>query len=282
MHRIVMFLTVIAFSLPGHAMAQDNTETLADIRQELSVLFVELQKLKRELNTTGAAGQLTGGGTVIERVNAIESELQRLTAKTEELQFKVEQVAEDGANRIGDLEFRLCELEAECDIAALGDSTTLGGIDASGTAAGGAGMAVDPSLGTEPEAPQLAVSEEADFNRAKAALDAGDHAAAAQQFALFQQTYPGGPLTARAGLLRGQALESDGQMKEAARAYLDTFSSDSNGPEAAESLFRLGAALGALGQVEQACVTLAEVGNRFPGDATVGQAQTAMRDLGCQ
>ena len=71
-------------------------------------------------------------------------------------------------------------------------------------------------------------------------------------------------------------------LPEAARAYLDTFSSDSNGPEAAESLFRLGAALGALGQVEQACVTLAEVGNRFPGDATVGQAQTAMRDLGCQ
>ena len=90
MHRIVTILTVLALSLPGQAMAQANTETLADIRQELSVLFVELQKLKRELNTTGAAGQLSGSGTVIERVNAIESELQRLTAKTEELQFKVE------------------------------------------------------------------------------------------------------------------------------------------------------------------------------------------------
>jgi len=282
MHRIVMFLTVLAFSLPGHAMAQANTETLADIRQELSVLFVELQKLKRELNTTGAAGQLTGSGTVIERVNAIESELQRLTAKTEELQFKVERVAEDGANRIGDLEFRLCELETDCDIGALGDTTTLGGIDTSGTASGGAGMPVDPSTDGEPEAPQLAISEEADFNRAKEALDAGDHAAAAQQFDTFQKTYPGGPLTARAGVLRGQSLEGAGQMKEAARAYLDTFSSDTTGPEAAESLFRLGAALGALGQTDQACVTLAEVGNRFPGDAAVAQAQTAMSNLGCQ
>ncbi|EDM70357.1 hypothetical protein RAZWK3B_06692 [Roseobacter sp. AzwK-3b] len=282
MHRIVTILTVLALSLPGQAMAQANTETLADIRQELSVLFVELQKLKRELNTTGAAGQLSGSGTVIERVNAIESELQRLTAKTEELQFKVERVAEDGANRIGDLEFRLCELETDCDIGALGDSTTLGGIDTSASGASGAALSAQPSEGGEPEAPQLAVSEEADFKRAKEALDAGEHAAAAEQFATFQQTYPGGPLTARAGLLRGQALEAGGQMKEAARAYLDTFSSDNNGPEAAEALFRLGSALGALGQTEQACVTLAEVGNRFPGDSAVGQAQAAMSNLGCQ
>lgn len=282
MHRVFTVLTILAFSLPAPAMAQANTETLADIRQELSVLFVELQKLKRELNTTGAAGQLTGSGTVIERVNAIESELQRLTAKTEELQFKVERVAEDGANRIGDLEFRLCELETDCDIGALGDSTTLGGIDTSGSAGGGTGMAAEPPAAGEPDAPQLAVSEEADFNRAKEALDSGDHAAAAEQFATFQQSYPGGPLTARAGLLRGQALEGAGQMKEAARAYLDTFSSDTSGPEAPEALFRLGAALGALGQTDQACVTLAEVGNRFPGDAAVGQAQTAMSDLGCQ
>ena len=35
------------------AMAQD-AETLADVRQELTVLFVEVQKLKRELSTTGA------------------------------------------------------------------------------------------------------------------------------------------------------------------------------------------------------------------------------------
>ena len=115
----------------------------------------------------------------------------------------------------------------------------------------------------------------------KAALEAGNYAEAAAQFETFRQSYPGGPMTARAGLLRGEALEGAGDLKAAARAYLDTFSTDKTGPEAPQSLYRLGAALGQLGQTEQACVTLAEVGNRFPGDQAVGQAQSAMTDLGC-
>ena len=282
MRVYIAALALFAASLPGFAPAQETgrEQTLADIRQELSVLYVELQRLKRELNTTGAAGQPSPGGTVIERVNAIESEVQRLTAKTEELQYKVEQVAQDGANRIGDLEFRLCELEAECDIGALGESTTLGGID---TATGGnVSVPIAPQEGGESEGPQLAVSEKADFERAKEALDEGDFAAAAEQFALFQQNYPGGPLTARAGVLRGIALEGAGRTKDAARVYLDTFSGDQSGPQAAEALYRLGSALGALGQTEQACLTLAEVGNRFPGDASVSDAQSAIADLGCQ
>ena len=270
----------VCVALPAAVSAQEQDETLADIRQELSVLYVELQKLKRELNTTGAAGQLTGGGTLIERVNAIESELQRLTSKTEELEYKVGRVAEDGANRIGDLEFRLCELEEGCDIGALGETSTLGGVDtvASG---GNAGLAGSDDISGDAEAPQLAVSEQADFERAKAALDEGNYAEAAALFATFRQSYPGGPLTARAGLLRGEALEQAGQIKEAARAYLDTFSTDQNGPEAAQSLYRLGAALGQLGQTEQACVTLSEVGNRFPGDEAATQAQSEMTNLGC-
>jgi len=278
----LFFAAVICMSvaLPAAVSAQAQDETLADIRQELSVLYVEIQKLKRELNTTGAAGQLTGGSTLIERVNVIESELQRLTSKTEELEYKVGRVAEDGANRIGDLEFRLCELEDGCDIGALGESSTLGGVDTV-TSGGNAGLSNPDDISGDADAPQLAVSEQADFERAKAALDEGNYAEAAALFATFRQSYPGGPLTARAGLLRGEALEQAGQIKDAARAYLDTFSTDQNGPEAAQSLYRLGAALGQLGQTEQACVTLSEVGNRFPGDEAATQAQAAMTNLGC-
>jgi hypothetical protein len=36
-----------ALILAGPALAQDRTQTLADIRQELSVLYVELQRLGR-------------------------------------------------------------------------------------------------------------------------------------------------------------------------------------------------------------------------------------------
>ena len=288
MRRFIAVLTLVTLSFPAVSGAQTNDETLADIRQELSVLYVELRKLKRELNTTGSAGQLSSGGTLLDRVNAIESELQRLTAKTEQLEHRVQSVAEDGANRIGDLEFRLCELESDCDVGALGEGSTLGGI-ATGPASGmdggvgsGGTAGEDAASGTDSDMPQLAVSEEADFGRAKAALDAGNYAEAAEQFATFQRSYPGGPLTARAGLLRGEALEKSGQLKEAARAYLDTFSADQAGPDAPQALSRLGWALGQLGQVEQACVTLSEVSNRFPDSAAVSDARATMSDLGCQ
>jgi len=276
--RIVGFCVLVA--LPSLGGAQDRTETLADIRQELSVLYVELQKLKRELNTTGGAGQLSSGGSLLDRVNAIEGELQRLTSKTEELEFRVARVAEDGANRVGDLEFRLCELEEDCDIGSLGESTTLGGID---TTTGGNGAATLPDTDSGgDDQPQMAVAEQSDFDAAKAAMDAGNYEAAAEKFATFRQTYPGGPLTGQAGLLQGESLEGAGQLTQAARVYLDLFSDDPNGPVAADTLFRLGRSLGRLGKTEEACVTLAEVETRFPQADAVLEAQSSMRNLGCQ
>ncbi|WP_306152732.1 tol-pal system protein YbgF [Roseovarius sp. MMSF_3281] len=280
MKRFVRILGVcVLVTLPSLGAAQDRTETLADIRQELSVLYVEIQKLKRELNTTGGAGQLSSGGSLLDRVNAIEGELQRLTSKTEELEFRVGRVAEDGANRIGDLEFRLCELEEGCDIGALGESTTLGGVEG---ATGDGAVLPDAGSGGDAGGPQMAVAEQSDFDAAKAAMEAGSYEAAAEKFAAFRQTYPGGPLTGQAGLLQGESLEGAGQLTQAARVYLDLFSADPNGDVAPQALFRLGRSLGRLGKTEEACVTLAEVETRFPQSDAVLEAQSSMRNLGCE
>ena len=286
LRRAVMVLAALVLIAPGLAFAQDQgpdrARTLADIRQELSVLYVTLQRLKRELSTTGAsASDLSQNGTMLERVSAIESALQDLTAKTERLEHRVDQVVRDGTNRIGDLEFRLCDLEKGCDPAKLGQGTTLGGGDL--PAVGGD---VQPLSTSKPAAnsdtgPELAVDEKADFDRAKKAYESGDYAAAAQQFADFRATYPGGPLSAQAGLMRGKALEKADRMTDAARAYLDTFSTAPASPEAPEALYRLGRALGDLGQTQDACVTLAQVGARYPDAASVADAQATMQALGC-
>ena len=59
MRPIVLILSLaMALAFTGGARAQSDDETLADIRQELSILYVEIQKLKRELSTTGNAGAL--------------------------------------------------------------------------------------------------------------------------------------------------------------------------------------------------------------------------------
>jgi tol-pal system protein YbgF len=120
-----------------------------------------------------------------------------------------------------------------------------------------------------------------DFNRAKDVLGSGDFRTAADLFATFTQSYPGGPLTQEAHYLRGEALSQSGDTAGAARSYLEAFSGQPSGPQAAPSLLELGQALGALGQTPEACVTLQEVGTRFPGSTEAATAATSMQGLGC-
>jgi len=261
------------WSLRAQPLAAQQDQTLADIRQELNVLYVEVQKLKRELSTTGAPQIASGGDSVLDRVGAIESELQRLTAKTEQLEHRIGRVVEDGTNRIGDLEFRLVELEGG-DVSKLGETTTLGGD--TGAPAAPAVPAQAATGGGE-----LAMGEQADFDAAQAALEARDYQRAASLFDAFNQAYPGSPMAPRAYLARGRALDGLGDTREAARAYLTAFTGDDTGPTAPPALYELGAALGRLGQVDQACVTLGEVGVRFPGGEAAALARSEMSSLGC-
>ncbi len=272
--RVASLAVALTLAISMPSLAQDREQTLADIRQELTVLFVEVQKLKREMSTTSTPQVNLGAGSVLDRVGAMEAELQRLTALAERLENRVDRIVTDGTNRIGDLEFRLVELEGG-DVSALGETTTLGG----GSLPAGTGTQTGAAQ-TGPTT-ELAVGEEADFQAATTALDAGEFQKAATLFAGFNDAYPGSPLAAQAELKRGKALDGLGDTREAARAYLASFSADMQGPSAGAALFELGAALGRLGQSEQACITLAEVGVRFPSDPASAQAREEMTKLGC-
>lgn len=257
----------------GVAKAQDQ-QTLADIRQELTVLHVEIQRLKREFSTTGSPAPNLSGSSVLERVDAIEAELQRLTRQTEQLNQRVQNIVTDGTNRIGDLEFRLVELEGG-DLSALEETSTLGGDTASDT--GTVSVATPPVT----DQTELAVGERADFDTASQALVDGDFQTAATMFAQLEANYPGSPLAPEANLKRGHALEGLGDTREAARAFLASFTGDSEGAFAPEALYELGAALGRLGQTDQACITLNEVGVRFPSAPALANATQEMTALGC-
>ncbi|MEM1302128.1 MAG: tetratricopeptide repeat protein, partial [Pseudomonadota bacterium] len=133
-----------------------------------------------------------------------------------------------------------------------------------------------------PDNTGLTVNETDDFNRAKAALDGGQFAQAADQFGTFVDTYPSGPMTLTAMIHKGEAHEGLGEMRAAARAYLDAFSADPVGPSAPRALLKVGTSLGAIGATQEACVTLAEVGIRFPGGEAETQANSARTTLGCE
>ena len=259
---------------PLAVQAQDRDQTLADIRQEMSVLYVEVQRLKRELSTTGAPSSNLGGNSPLERIDAMEASLQRLTARTEEMEYKINQIAKVGGNQIGDLEFRLCELEANCDLGSLSDGTTLGNVD----------TAAAPSVVLTPtrnDGLELAVGEKADFEAAQASVEGGDYTGATQQLGKFVQNYPGSPLSAQAYFMQGDAYEKLGDTRPAARAYLDAFSSAPDGDIAPQSLYKVGTTLRDLGQQAEACQMFEQVGVRFPNSAVTSDAQSAGQNMGC-
>lgn len=294
------WLLAATLLLPLPAMAQD-AKSLADVKAELAQLAAQFLSLKKELVTTGAATNGSAGGDALQRMDSIEAELTKLTAKTEEVEQKVNAVIADGTNRIGDIEFRLCEQTTGCDPASLPATPDLGGMAkgapaaAAGTttkpkpkpAAGATDATTPPATGTDTTAApadtgvEMTINEKADFDRAKGVLDSGDFPGAADLFKTYAQAYPGGPLVPQADLLRGDALSQTGDTANAARAYLDSFSASQTGPLAGQALTKLGQSLGKLGQASEACVTLAEVSKRFPGSADEANAKNAMAAQGC-
>jgi len=271
---IVVLLAASALLGPLSLQAQTQKETLADIRQELSFLYVEIQHLKQEQSTTGAPQQTIApaGDAEIQRLDALETELQRLTGKVEKLEFRINRIVKDGTNRIGDLEYRLVELEGG-DVSKLGKTTTLGG----------AVPALDaPIVPAKPSGTQdMAVAEKGDFDTAKAAYDKGDYQKAADLFARYGKTYPGGSLTTEAYYWRGEALAQLNDWSNAARSFLQSFSATPDSPFAPRALFRLGVSLDKIGQRDEACLTLNEVGTRYPGSDSETKAKAEMATLGC-
>jgi tol-pal system protein YbgF len=276
MRRLPRLAPAVLLGLTLALAAPVRAETLADIKVELDQLAAEFNALKAETVASGASAAV-GGADALARMDTLEAELARLTARAEEIELRLNRVVQDGTTRIGDIEFRLCEQTPGCDPMALPPTPALGG---DSTAATPAPTVPDaPATGTGPE---LAVAEKEDFDRAKEVLGQGDFRRAAELFATYAQSYPGGPLVPEAHYSRGEALTALGETANAARAYLDSYSSDPQGPLAPDALLKLGQALGALGQVPEACVTLAEVASQYPGSMAATQAPIAMQGLGCQ
>lgn len=245
--------------------------SLGEIRTELEVLKRAMAGLQSELASGGGTAPVISGDT-LQRIDAIQAGLARLTAKAEELENRINRIVADGTTRIGDLEFRLLELEGG-DFASLEPTQPLGG---------DSGVAPPASpVPVAPEGPELAVTERADFERAEEALIQGDFRSAAEQFASFTKTYPGSPLEADAHFLRGEALSQAGDTQSAARAYLESFSGFPTGARAPSALYKLGLALDGLGQRTEACLMLEEVGKRYPGSDQVGLANQSRTELNC-
>ena len=264
-----------ALAFAGPAPAAQN---VADIRAELDVLNGQVEQIRNELVRTGPVHGLPAqSASALTRLDQLEAELRQLTDRVDVLTNDLDRIVKDASNRVGDIEFRLTELEGGDTSAGKPPAAPLGG-----------GITrpkprpIAPEIApTDEAATPLAATEQSDFDAAKAAAEAGDNAKAADLFATFLQTYPGGPLASEAQYRRGQALAASGDWKGAARSYLDAFSGAPQGPQAPHALYQLAVSLGKLGQVNEACLTLNEVDSRYPGSEVAGDVADQRQVLAC-
>ena len=270
MIRLVAIIFLL-LSAPAIFYAEGRKETLADIRQDLNILYVEILKLRRELSTTQSASMTTNNeASVLERLDSMEQELRRLTSETENLEFRVNSIVSDGTNRVRDLEYRLVELEGG-DVSKIDFATTLGG---------DLGITLDNSV-EENSGPELAIGEKADYENAQNALLEERFEDSLILFERFLENYPDSPLSASVIIGKGNAYEGLGEIKKAARAYLNSFSLYGDSPVAPEALTLLGNALVSLGQTDAGCQTLAQVIMRFSDSDYSLEAEKMMSELQC-
>ncbi|WBU56842.1 tetratricopeptide repeat protein [Paracoccus sediminicola] len=267
--------------------------TLADMQEDLRAVAADLQSLRAELIASGAQGfSAAGGDSAIDRMNALEARIAILTEQTELLSNRIRKVVADGSNRVGDIEFRLCELDENCDLGAL--MTRELGRQATGEALLGqvpppADLPSDISTATlpPPEEPSgngtPPTEEEArEIAAARAAIDEGAWAAASEQLDHLVQAHAGGPLTAEALFLLGVARQEGGATEQAAEAWLRAFSAEPDGAFAPRSLIALSRAVAQIGDASDACPYLGELTRRFPDAPEATDAATLEADAGCE
>lgn len=277
---------------PKTAAPEIDGETLADIQASLRAVASDLQALRAELLASGAAGfEAAGGDTAIDRMNAMEAQIARLTDQTEQLTNRVKRVVAGGSNRLGDIEFRLCELDPNCDLGALmtaelGRQSEFGG-GLSGEAvvppppSDISSVTLPPLDDATPDAIPPTEEEAEDFAAARAAIEAGDWAQAIPLLEEFVAVHGGGPLTVDALFLLGMAQREAGQTEQAAESWLQAFSADPDGPRAARSLLELSRAMATVASPAEACPFLSELSIRFPEAPEAAQAEVAAAELGC-
>ena len=98
MRKLVFALWIAAIGMiwlgaavaPTPIQAQDRTETLVEIRAQLAQLAGEISALRAEMLASGEAGLQVAGGSALDRMNAIEAELVRLTGRTEALGNRID------------------------------------------------------------------------------------------------------------------------------------------------------------------------------------------------
>jgi tol-pal system protein YbgF len=132
---------------------------------------------------------------------------------------------------------------------------------------------------------QVALTEETPetlYKKSDEALLRRQFDIASNGFRKFLQTYPDHSLAGSAQYWLGESYFSQGDFRTAAQNYLQGYQKYPKSRRAPDSLLKLGLALNKLGQKEQGCAALSNVGTDYPKAVEAKKrAQVEFRRAGC-
>lgn len=275
----VMLVAAVITAAPVPAFAQDSAD-----EARLRKIEAEVRALQRKVFPGGDARffepQITPGAQaardsgqvmgvippattavtdILVRLDTLETQLQTLTARSEEQ-----------ANMLSQMETRIAALE--------GGPVSPPPIDrseVSGTAAASAAATPPPAPVAEPSAerlvavqaiakPQTDDAGDDEYSYGFRLWNAGFYPEARQQLTQFVEQYPDHSRISFGRNLLGRAFLDDNLAEEAARWFLRNYQTDKNGARAADSLLYLAQSMIAMKDTRRACIALAEFGETYP------------------
>ena len=251
--------------------------------------------------------QLQGqqGGATLEQLNRIselQTEVRELRGLVEQQQFEIENLKKRGRDQYVDLDSRV---------------SRMGGNSGAASAAAESGSppyATEPQQGfqdvprpVDPSAPPIetrpaprnerppseaidlappvaaggvaGAGEKAEYDAARAQLDAGQYASASRSFAEFVRKHPNGELTANALYWLGESYYVTQNFQIALDTFRDLVGRFPDSNKVADGMLKIGYCHFELQQFDDAEVALNEVISRFPDTTVARLAQGRLRAL---
>ncbi|MFH1806379.1 MAG: tol-pal system protein YbgF [Pseudomonadota bacterium] len=302
-------LGIVLTGQPEQASAQDNAlvRQIEQLRKDMELLQ---RYVYREGVPEGASAPAAGGGSPAAarqqvQLDGMQGAITQVTGQIEELDFRIRKMEDRLERLVGDVDFRLSQLEGG----------TTGAAPMAGTAPDAAGSAPAPSSsaapttsgngqpmdnsgtrlfgvienqGSAPSVPSgtpAPASQTAAAPAGSSALPAGtpeeqyryafdllrrqEFAQAETALGAFVAAHPEDPLAGNAQYWLGETYYVRGQFEQAAVAFTEGFQTYPDSSKAADNLLKLGMSLGNLGQTEDACTTFTHLLENFPNTSSV-------------
>jgi tol-pal system protein YbgF len=287
---------VLVFAVPAQA-------------QRLS-LAERVDRLEQQQSSAQGSG---GAVDLVNRVSALQSQVQTLQGQVEELTHALEEARQRNREQYLDLDSRLGRLEGHAPAAAAPDAAALppprdnqppdidlgnpgaaapppvdaGFEDATGTddvgdltPADRAALPPDAApLPPDTAAPGDPAAESTAYSEAFAALKDGRYAESARRFKAFIAAYPDGDLTANAWYWLGESYYVTQNYDIAEDAFQSLLDRYPDSPKAADALLKVGYSQYERKQWDDAEATLNRVVQTWPGTTAARLAQGRLRAL---